>query len=261
MALVYHEHGDKNGPLIVFLHGGGVSSWMWDKQIQYFRDYHCITVDLPEQGESKHTEKFSIHLSAEKVKEIIVEHAKDKKVIVIGFSLGAQVIVQLLSLHPNLVDYAIINSALVRPLNPLFRKMIPISIKMSFPLVKLKSFAKLQAKTLYIDEEYFDTYYKESSEMKSDTLIRILEENMSFKIPDKFNKAEAKILVTVGEEEKAVMKKSAIDLTTRNPNCTGIIIPNVGHGISLSNPDFFNCLIENWIQHGTLPQEVTLINQ
>ena len=95
--------------------------------------------------------------------------------------------------------------------------------------------------------------------MKSDTLIRILEENMSFEIPKDFNKAKGKILVTVGEKEKAIMKKSAIDIVSNNSNCIGIIIPNVGHGISLVNPNFFNQMIEKWIQEGALPQNTIKI--
>jgi pimeloyl-ACP methyl ester carboxylesterase len=90
--------------------------------------------------------------------------------------------------------------------------------------------------------------------MKSDTLIRILEENMSFELPNDFNNARGKILVTVGEKEKAIMKKSAIDIVSSNSNCKGIVIPNVGHGISMVNPNFFNQMIEKWIQEGALPQ-------
>lgn len=151
MDLSYQEYGDKKAPLMVFLHGGGVSSWMWDKQIQYFQQhYHCITIDLPEQGASKNSENFSIQLSAVKVNELIEKIAGGKKVIVIGFSLGAQVTIQMLSINPNLIDYAVINSALVRP-NLLIRKMIKPSIKLFYPFVKNKTFAKLQAKTLYID--------------------------------------------------------------------------------------------------------------
>ncbi|MDX8364906.1 alpha/beta hydrolase [Cytobacillus sp. IB215665] len=258
MDLHYQESGDKNASLMVFLHGGGVSSWMWEKQIQYFSHYHCITIDLPEQGGSNYTESFSIQLSAEKINDLIEKIANGKKVIVIGFSLGAQVTIQMLSMNPNLINYAVINSALVRP-NSFVRKMIRPSIKLTFPLVKNKSFSKLQAKTLYVGKEYFETYYKESSEMKLDTLIRILEENMSFEIPKNFNKATGKILVSVGEKEKAVMKKSATDLVSNNKNCIGIIIPNVGHGISLWNPNFFNQMIEKWIQEGALPQDIITI--
>lgn len=254
MKLYYQEYGNKNAPLMVFLHGGGVSSWMWDKQLQYFTDYHCITIDLPEQGESKNTEYFSIRKSAEDISKLIEELAKGKKIIVIGFSLGAQVLIQMLSTNPNLVHSAIINSALVRP-NEFIRKMIRPSIKITLPLVKNRHFSKLQSKTLYIEEGDFEKYYKESSQMSSDTLIRIVEENMSFKIPDEFDKTRSKVLVTVGEKEKGLMKKSASDIVSKNSSCAGIIIPGVGHGISLVNPNYFNQMIKNWVEENFIPHD------
>ncbi len=260
MSIHFSEYGDKDAPLLVFLHGGGVSSWMWDKQVQYFNHYHCVAIDLPEQGQSHSSGNFSIKSSAESVIELIEKLAKGKEVIVVGFSLGAQVTIQILSLHPTLVDYAIINSALVMP-NLLVKKMIKPSIKLTFPLIKYKSFSKLQAKTLYVGDEYFDTYYQESSRMKSETLVRILEENMSFSLPENFHEAKSKILVTVGEKERGIMVKSAKELVSNNPNAVGIIIPKVGHGVSLLKPEFFNKLIDHWVTEGSLPEDVVMIKR
>lgn len=258
MKLHYQEYGDQNAPLMVFLHGGGVSSWMWDKQVQYFTDYHCVTIDLQEQGMSKNTENFSIRKSAEDISKLIEKIANGKKIIVIGFSLGAQVLIQILGMNPNLIHSAVINSALVRP-NKFVRKMIRPSIKLTHPLVKNRYFSKLQSKTLHIEERDFEKYYKESSQMNSDTLIRILEENMSFKIPVEFNKTRSKVLVTVGEKEKGLMTKSAIDIVSENPNCVGIIIPSIGHGISLVNPSYFNQMIKNWLENSVLPHDAISI--
>lgn len=254
MELYYQEYGDVNASLMVFLHGGGVSSWMWEKQILYFTNYHCVTIDLPEQGRSKDVEAFSIKKSAEKIIELIEKIRIDKKVIVIGFSLGAQVALQMMSMKPTLISKAIINSALVRP-STLAVKLISPTIKLTFPLISNKHFSKIQSRMLYVSEEYFENYYRESSQMKSDTLIRILKENLSFGIPTAFNKAEGNILVTVGEKEKTIMKKSARDIVSSNSNCVGIIIPNVGHGISMCNPNYFNKMIENWLQESLLPQD------
>ncbi|KKI91970.1 hydrolase [Bacillus sp. SA1-12] len=258
MVLHYQEYGDKNATLIVFIHGAGVSSWMWDSQIRHFTDYHCVTVDLPEQGLSCNSENFSIRSSAERIIELITKIANGKKVMVIGFSLGAQVTIQMLSLKPNLINYAIINSALVRPI-PYAKILIRPSIKLTFPMIRYKLFSKLQAKTLYLDKENFEKYYKESCLIKSDTLIRILEENMAFEIPNKFKKANGKILVTVGEREKSVMKKSASDIVSNNPNSIGIIIPDIGHGVSLAKPDLFNQMVKMWVEDTSLPKEVKVI--
>lgn len=255
MELHYQEYGNKHSPfMMVFLHGGGVSSWMWDNQIEYFSHNYCLTIDLPEHGLSTGNGNFSIYDSSEKIIELIEIKANEKQVIVIGFSLGAQVTIQMLSLRPKLINYAIINSALVRPMT-FAKKLIKPTTKLTYPLIKNKSFSKLQAKTLYIDKKYFDTYYKESCYMKLDALVSILEENMSFEIPGDFNKAKGQILVTVGEREKTIMKKSARDIVSQNPNCTEVVIPNIGHGISFAKPDYFNQLIEKWIENGRFTKE------
>ena len=75
MILYYQEYGNKKAPLMLFLHGGGVSGWMWENQIQYFTHYHCIVPDLPGHGKSIHEEKFSIKLCAEQLLALIEEIA------------------------------------------------------------------------------------------------------------------------------------------------------------------------------------------
>ena len=254
MTIRYQEYGDPRKSLMVFLHGGGVSDWMWEQQIRYFSHYHCIVPTLAEHGQSNNTDLFSIKGCAEEILRLIDEKAMGKEVIIVGFSLGAQILVQMLGIKPNIANFSIIISASVRPLS-FSKKLIKPMVALSFPLIKYRWFSRLQAKTLYIGEEYFERYYKESSQIKRDTLIRILEENMSFGLPKDFPKATGKILVMVGEKEKSLMKKSAKDLVHANPNCIGVVIPNIGHGVPLAMPDYFNQLVEKWIINGILPEE------
>lgn|SRR5699024_1244457 len=254
MVLYYREYGNRHAPLIVFLHGGGVSSWMWDSQVQYFINYHCVTVDLPEQGQNAQKDEFSIKDSAYRIIKLINELANEKEIIVIGFSLGAQILVEILSYRPDLINYAIINSALVKP-NKLGEKVIKPLIRLTYPLIKNRTFSKLQAKTLFIGEEHFERYYNESWQMERETLVRILKENISFELPTEFSKAKGKILVTVGNKEKAIMKKSASEIIHCNEKCTGVIISKIGHGVPLAKPDLFNKIIEKWINGEKLPRE------
>lgn len=251
LTLNYEEYGDKNGPLIIFLHGGGVSSWMWDKQVQYFTNSHCVTVDLPEHGLNNRAGKFSIDESSYKIIDLIEKLANGKRVTVVGFSLGSQVLIRMLCNKPNLIDYAMINSALVRPTRAVEKLLNPL-LTLSFPLINNRTFSKLQAKILYIGEEHFEKYYEESCQMERQTLVRVLKENMSFEIPEGFSKANAKIVVTVGSKEKAIMQKSAHDLVNHNQNCTGIIISGVGHGAPLAQPDLFNQIMEKWMNNESL---------
>ncbi len=232
---------------MLFIHGGGVSGWMWQEQLAYFRDYHCIVPDLPEQGKSAGTDLFSIKSSAESLLNVIEEKADGKKVVVVGFSLGAQIIVQMLSMRPDLIDYAMINSALVRPMKRL-EAFIGPTVRLTHPLTKWRSFAQAQAKTLAIPKDLFETYFQESIKMTPETLTRILQENMTFSIPSEFKDAKTKILVTVGEKERGIMRQSAEDILTNSQNGQGIILAKTGHGAPLVNPLLFNSILDKWLK-------------
>lgn len=239
------ETGPKQAPLIVFIHGGGVSGWMWDKQVEYFSsNYHILVPDLPGHG-SGQAEHFSIQSAAQHLNELIKEKKTNQAVIVIGFSLGAQVLIAMLSKEPDLMDYAMINSALVKPIsfaNALIKSMIP-----AFPLVRNKTFSTIQAKSMYISKTDHDKYFQDSRKMKKDVFVRVMQENMSFTIPDGYKNASSNILVTVGEKERKVMKDSMKELVESNPQAKGHVIPQIGHGFSLANPSAFNGMIEEWL--------------
>lgn len=85
LTLFFNEHGNKDAPLMVFLHGGGVSGWMWDKQVEYFTHYHCLIPDLPGQGLSKKEDPFSIKTSAEIIVDLIEKKRKEKKLLLLAF--------------------------------------------------------------------------------------------------------------------------------------------------------------------------------
>lgn len=102
MAIHIQEYGDPDGAcLMVFLHGGGVSGWMWEKQVAAFAGYHFLVPDLPGHGFSREDTEFTIRSSAEELLLLIEERAQGRKIVVTGFSLGAQVLVQMLGLRPE----------------------------------------------------------------------------------------------------------------------------------------------------------------
>ncbi|MDQ0268170.1 alpha/beta fold hydrolase [Cytobacillus purgationiresistens] len=257
MSLQYKESGDSNSRLIVFIHGGGVGGWMWDEQVEYFSRFHCLVPDLPEHGESISSKPFKIKSTAEEIIELVEEKGKGKTVIVIGFSLGAQVLIAMLSIKPDLIHYAMINSALVKHMP--FADTLTKSMAWFYPLTKNKTFSNIQAKSMYIDQHYYETYYLGNCQFGKDAFLRVMKENMAFRIPRRFEHASGQILVTVGEKERKIMKESAREIIQSNPNCKGFIISKMGHGLSLANPILFNTIVETWLGNGTFPQELQAI--
>ncbi|MCM3618372.1 alpha/beta hydrolase [Sutcliffiella horikoshii] len=240
------EYGSENPVLMVFIHGGGVSGWMWDKQVEFFRlKYHCLVLDLPEHGQSRAGSTFTINSAAAEINRLIEEKGEGKQVVAVGFSLGAQVLISMLSLNPTLIDFAMINSALAKPIP--FANVLLKSMTLALPLVKIKAFSNIQAKSMYINAAYHETYYQESSQLSKDSFLRIMQENMAFSIPPGFADARASILVTVGEKERKVMRDSLNAIVASNPNCKALILPGIGHGFSLADPDLFNKTVETWL--------------
>lgn len=244
----YKETGNKEGPLLVFIHGGGVGGWMWDKQIPYFKEFHCLVPTLQGHGDRSEETSFSIRGNAIEILQLINKKKEEKDVHIIGFSIGAQICLEIISLAPNLIKTAVINSAVVIPMKSMIPFISP-TIKMTFPLIKNKTFAKAQAKQLYMDGDYFKKYYEESLKMNADALINVLKENMAYSLPDDLSKSSARILVTAGEKEKGLVKKSVQKILDVNEHFEYYFVPYIGHGFPVAEPDLFNRVVEGWIMH------------
>ena len=71
MSLFIRESGPVSAPTIVFLHGGGVSGWSWQPQIEAFPDYHLLVPDLPEHGRSLAEAPFTFPDAAARIAGLI----------------------------------------------------------------------------------------------------------------------------------------------------------------------------------------------
>lgn len=214
--------------------------------------------DLPGHGKSASERFISIYDTALKVVNLIKERRNGQKVTVVGFSLGAQIALEILGMDENMADRAVIVSGLVKPMKFTWKLLKPMT-RLSMPIMKNRMFAKLQSRVLYISEADFESYYKDSIQMKEEDLLHVLEENMSFGIPDGFMRSSAELLVLVGDKEKKPMLESAKLLTRSNPNCLGYSISNEGHGVSLAYPALFHRIIDAWMSDSEMPKELNSI--
>ncbi len=258
MEIYLKETGSKKDETIIFLHGGAMAGWMWDGQVKAFNDYHCIVPDLPEHGKSINLKPFTIIDSAEMISEIIQDHTKSGKAHLVGISLGSQIILQILSSYPELVDHALISGTLVRtiPHSEALLKLFDYAIKAYEPVKDTDFFIKANMRTYNMPKNLFDKFKESTILIKPDSLERILTENMFFKLPNNLEKVDAPVLVMAGEKDYKIVKESAKDLLKALKMSQGYMVPKLGHAWNLEDPNLFNWILRRWINNKAVKDDL-----
>lgn len=249
MPMHFEERGNKNAPTIVFMHGGGISGWMWQKQWEAFLDFHMLIPDLPEHGGSMADGLISIKGCAEQMAGFIRGHASGGRAHVVGHSLGGKIAVQLLSTHPEVVDHAIVASAIFRPI-PLFKLFFNMPVyKLTVWMMKSKGIMDMQAKQMNFPNEYYrENFMKDSAAYTPKMLSRIYAEmNRHIKLPSGLEKSHVPTLVLAGEKELKAMRLSVCDIANALPNSRGFLVKEGRHTFTWENSEVFNDAIRSWI--------------
>lgn len=265
MALYIQEFGPSSAATVLFLHGGGGAGWMWQAQVAALPDFHCLVPDLAEQGQSVAEKPFSIQGSAVQMAELIRSRAHGGKAHVVGLSEGAQITVALLKHAPELVQSAIVSSALVRPL-PGASLMTPGLMALTYrwsvaPLKNSDWWIRLNMKyAAAVPEPYYPQFRQTFQGLTESGFVNLMVENQRFRLPQGLAQVAVPTLVVVGENEVGVMVESARDLAAALPNAQAYTVHHTpklpraaAHNWNLNAPDLFNQMIRAWLTHAPLP--------
>jgi pimeloyl-ACP methyl ester carboxylesterase len=262
--LSVRECGPANAPTICFLHGGGVSGWMWRPQVEALQDtYHCLVPDLPEHGLSAAVQPFTIDGAAHRVTELIRERGHGGRAHIIGLSEGAQIAVYLLGSAPEVVDHAIISSALIYPL-PGIGLLGPQGFALIFRLFAapfLHSDWYVRLNMRYgnaLPAQYFPEVREDTRRMTATSFAHMLLENQHFRIPAGLDRVQTPALIIAGQHELALVRQSARDLAAALPAGQAylVAISKRGaeeHSWNLQRPELFNAVTSAWLTDRPLP--------
>lgn len=234
--MIVKEYGKSNKDIIILLHGGGLSWWNYEEVSEILKsNYHVILPIL--DGHSGSDRDFtSIENNANEIIEYIDNNYNGNVKLIGGLSLGAQILLDILSKRDNICEYAIIESALVFPMK-MTNRLIESSINMSYGLINKKWFSKLQFKSLKIKKELFDKYYIDSSNITKNNMILFLKANSNYHLKNiKTNKSKS--IVIVGSKERPIMIKSAKRIHDELINSELEILSGYYHGdLSINHPN------------------------
>lgn len=242
------EFGKENEKVVMLLHGGGLSWWNYKEVAEYLKsDYHVILPILDGHADSG-TKFVSIEENAKRMIAYIDEYCAGSVAVLGGLSLGAQILVEILSQRPDICQAAMIESALVKPMK-MTHHMVKPMLDMNYGLIKKKWFAKLQFSSLKMKNDLFDDYYQDTCKISKCDMVAFLEANSLYVVKESISKTKAKVHVCVGQKEQEVMISSARTLHDLIPDSCLEIMQGLYHGeYSINHPREYVAKIKELIK-------------
>jgi len=227
-----------NKKLLVFIHGWGVSSKIFEPLFYYLKNnFNIHTLDLPGFGKTPIEKAMTLKDYADFVYKFL-EDNKIEKPIVIGHSFGGAVATKLALLYPDNISKLILvdASAIRRPR----RKMILLEKIM--PILKPIIVGKL--KQIIIKLLKFDKtdYAQIKSRELKETFKNVIKENLQ---PYLFE-IKSPTLIIWGEKDKITPLADGQLIAKTIPGAKFAVIKNAGHFVFLEKPEEFVKLIKNF---------------
>lgn len=223
------EFGKENEKVAMFLHGGGLSWWNYKDVAECLKnDFHVILPIL--DGHADSDQSFvSIEENARRIIAYIDESYSGSVAILGGLSLGAQILVEILSQRPDICQAAMIESALVKPMK-MTHHMVKLMMDMSYGLIEKEWFAKLQFASLKMKPDLFEEYYEDTCKISKSDMTAFLEANSWYVVKKSIAETKARVHICVGQREAGIMIKSARVLHDLIPNSSMEIMQGLYHG-------------------------------
>ncbi len=233
------EYGEQNSDIIMLIHGGGLSWWNYKAEAETLADRYHVVLPILDGHAGSDAAFVSIEENADRIISFIDGNYGGRVLLIGGLSLGAQILVEMLTKRGNICRYAIVESASLIP-SLITSALIRPTFASSYGLVQQKWFARLQFKYLRIRDDLFEDYYRDTSKISKNDMIAFLKENTDYEVKPEIRNNKAQVRIVVGEKEQKKMIRSAVLLHEVLPGSQYEIKDGLYHGeYSLNHPDLY----------------------
>lgn len=241
------EFGQQNDHVILLLHGGGLSWWNYREAANRLAEkYHVVLPVLDGHADSD-APFTTIEENTARLISYIDTHFDGQVLAIGGLSLGGQVAVEMLSQRSDICRYALLESALVKPMK-LTAALIGPTFGMSYGLIKQKWFAKMQADYLGIPKSLFDDYFRDTCKIGKTDMIAFLKANSMYTVKPSLSATKAKVKIVAGSREPKNIRDSAKLLHEAISGSRMEVLPGMRHGdLSINHPQSYAQMLIDWI--------------
>ena len=233
------EYGRGNEKTIVMLHGAFFVH-SFGRQYPLSEKYHILVPHI--MGFGDHTDR--IFKTEECVREL-AEYIRtlNKKVMLVGFSLGAQLAFKLVSEYEELFEAAIIVSPwLIKKEEPLLSRVEEQSIR-QLKQMKNRFTCGLIGLINGLPSKQRKEFVFQMGRVREETVRNVVYNGITLEGTLAFNGVTIPMVALAGEKEQAEVRDSVKRMSERNPNCQYEIWEKAGHNIPPLFAKRFNGLI------------------
>ena len=238
--LYYETYGA--GEPVVFIHGVGVTSRVWEFQREELsKHFRMIVYDLRGSGKSQKTPGMfhTCELMAEDLKGLL-DHLQLKRVNIVGISLGACIAMKLAIEYPETVGRLVLTGAFAD-----FRGVLSFVTRHLAHIIgrmlMTRTFGELATKIMLPSStgEKLLYYHRNIISIDRDEVVKYSQILRSYKITSALGKIKSPAIILYGQYEWGLHKYGRL-IRERVKDSRMVVIPGVGHGWNGENPGLFN---------------------
>lgn len=226
--IFYEEYGNPENPTIIFLHGATCPP-TFCKLYGLAEKYHLVVPHIYGYGKEAAI-TYNTDAMVNAIKELVISFG-DKKCVLVGFSLGAQLALVLESYYSELFCGGIFISAWVIKDEKSIKSLMRPNLAMLTTL-KWHWYVKLQGKMLGLKGKELDEFVEYAPLTTKETMIATVDNGIDINnFADKFSAIPYKTIAICGIKEPASVKNSLYKITELNGRCDTDLWDRAAHNI------------------------------
>lgn len=254
LKIAYIEKNKDAANTIFFIHGNSCSSTLWHKQFTYppLSDYKLIAFDLPGHRRSdavEDEEDYNLLFFGEIMAKAVNALAGNNEYILVGFSLGSNIVAEMLRHALNPKGLAIVSPTIVGgdyTLNHTLKTGADPTILFTDEPEQNEIRKFIRSLLLSVDEKDFSNCLEDFNTVKKPFRSTILRTSIERKLGNEIKNIihyNVPLLVIFGEDDKIINPDYLDDAGLPLWNNTINKISNAGHFLILDQSKVFNDLL------------------
>ncbi|MCM1091614.1 MAG: alpha/beta hydrolase [Butyrivibrio sp.] len=236
--MYFEKYGDSQRPTIVFLHGAHVVH-SFGKQYCLSDKYYLVVPHI--MGYGNDAERvFDTDQAVRELADFI--RGLNKTVMLVGFSIGAQLAVRLISEYGELFNSAVFVSPWLIKEEPLLSKVAAANEKQLISMKK-KWLCNLMGLTYGLPGAQRKEFVGQVQREQTETIRNTVYNNITLESAEGLANAEIPMIALAGAKEPAEIKESVTALHQINIKCRVEIWEDAKHDIPMKFDTRFNALL------------------